>query len=315
MKKVLVLGANGFIGCHIVNELVGHKFEVRAFDRFFKGEEIKFKESKQVEIFKGDFSSKTNVRKALQGVDFVIHMISTTNPVISNNNPTLDVDTNIKHSIQLFELCSEMKIKRVIFASSGGTVYGENNLGRPFRETDPTWPVSPYGIGKLAIENYLHYFDKVHGLKYTVFRIANPYGDGQSLTKKQGVIPIFMNSISQNNPVTVLGDGSMVRDYVYVKDVAKIIVESLGKNLKHSVYNLGSGSGSSVNEIICEIEKVFGKKIQKNFAEVPETFVHTSVLDSSRLFGEFGEDTLTSLKDGVKYTYKSLFGGKDGEEE
>jgi len=306
-EKVLVLGANGFIGSHTTDLLVSSGYLVRAFDRFNGGAKPKFRKSPEIEVINGDFNSKDDLKKAVAGIDYIIHLISTTNPATAEENPLLDIDTNIRSSVELFLRCVEAGgAKRIVFASSGGSVYGENDYGRPIKETDPVWPISPYGIGKLTIENYLHYFDRVHSQRYTVFRIANPYGDRQSIAHKQGVIPIFLNKIINKEPVTVFGNGSMVRDYIYIKDVAKIIVASLGKNLKHSVYNLGSGCGYSVNEIVSEIEKVTNEKAIIKHEPTPLTFVQSSILDTARLKAEFPDFKKTDLHTGIKYTYNNL---------
>jgi UDP-glucose 4-epimerase len=179
-------------------------------------------------------------------------------------------------------------------------------LSRPIQETDPTWPVSPYGIGKLTIENYLHYFNKKYNQAYTTFRMANPYGERQPSLNKQGVIPIFIHKIINGQEISVMGNGSMIRDYIYIKDVADVIVKSLNKKLKHSVYNLGTGTGYSINNIIKAIEKVTGLKAKINHISTPPTFIHTSTLDVSRLRKEFPEFVSTDLETGIQKTYNYL---------
>jgi UDP-glucose 4-epimerase len=300
---VLVLGANGFIGSHVVDALVESGYRVKAFGKFTDEKNILFKSSENVEIVSGDFMNHEDIRNAIKGVGFVIHAISTTNPVTSENDPIIDIETNILGSVRLFEeIVLAGGIERIVFLSSGGTVYGENKCGRSINELDLTCPVSPYGIGKLTIENYLHYFDKKYNQKHSVFRISNPYGERQPKIRKQGVIPIFLNKITNGEKITVFGDGSMVRDYIYVKDVADIIALSLKKQLKHSTYNLGFGRGYSINEVISEIENTIKKKANVTYIAPPSTFVESSVLDTTRLKKEFHGLSLTNLHDGIKKT-------------
>lgn len=301
-ERVLVLGANGFIGSHLVDQLVEDGYSVRAFGRF--GDKVLFKASPDVELFYGDFLNQTDVEGSLKDVSQVVHLISTTNPAVSDKEPLIDLNTNVEGSVAFFQRCAENgNIKRIIFASSGGTVYGDTYPDRPFRETDPTEPVSPYGIGKLTIENYLRYFKKSYNLDYAVLRIANPYGGRQKNTKHQGIIPVIINNIVNDLPITVYGDGSMVRDYIYINDLVNIITKTLHKDLRYSTYNVGVGVGASINELIETAEKVIGKKAIIEHKEQPATFAQTSVLDNSRIVEEIANLQFTSLNDGLKDVY------------
>lgn len=308
MSKALVLGANGFIGSHLVDSLASRGHEVRAYGHF-SSNEPRFDKSDNVEIFAGDYMNTSQLAEALQGIDYVFHFLSSTTPATAENDPVLDIDTNIRASVELFKLCVESNVKRVLFASSGGTIYGEGEGTGPngaHLETDPTLPVSPYGIGKLAIENYLRYFRTKHGLESTTFRISNPYGERQPFMRKQGVIPIFLEKIYREEPITVLGDGSMVRDYIYVKDVAEMIASVFDKETLQEVYNLGSGEGASLNEIIEIAQQVVGKEALVERRPSPATFVHDVVLDVSRFTDDFQLPAHTNLVAGMKSTYQHI---------
>jgi len=302
MAKVLVLGANGFIGSHLVDSLIVDGHFVRAFDRF-SGNDRLFSPSDNIELFAGDYLNRDDLERALQGIEYVFHFISTTTPASAENDPTIDIDTNIRMSVELFQLCVDAGIKRVIFASTGGAIYGPSESLAPHKETDLALPVSPYAIGKLTIEHYLRYFRTKHGLNSTVFRISNPYGERQPFHRKQGVIPIFLENILRNMPLTVLGDGTMVRDYIYVKDVTNAIARTFDKEFQHDTYNLGSGTGKSLNELIEVIEGAIDTKPNVAHQDAPSTYVHKVVLDVSRFKNEFGVVDETSLQDGIKRTY------------
>lgn len=303
---VLALGAGGFIGSHLVDALVARGYRVRALDRFVPDVPTQFRPHDLIEKISGDFLNRGDLASALRGVDHVVHLVSTTNPATAENDPLIDIETNIRGSVQLFELCAQADVKRVVYASSGGTVYGDVVGSAPIKETDPTQPVSPYGIGKLCVENYLRYFARKRGLRSTTFRIANPFGERQPFWNRQGVIPIFLEAITSNQPLTVMGDGSMLRDYVYVTDVTAMIADSLAREPRHEVYNLGSGVGVSVNEIVRTIEHVTGIAAIVEHVPVPPTFVHSSVLDMSRYQEEFGDRRSVPFSEGIRHTYDYL---------
>lgn len=303
MAKCLVLGANGFIGSHLVDSLVAAGHWVRAFDRPSSGRRY---EAEGVEAFFGDFLNMSDLENAVKDIDYVFHFISTTNPATAENDPRIDIETNVRMSIELFDICAKARVKRVIFASTGGSVYGDSDNDHPRIETDLPQPVSPYAIGKLTIEHYLRYFSVKRGLDSMVVRISNPYGTRQALHAKQGVIPIFIENMLVNKPLTVLGDGEMVRDYIYVKDVADILAQLFDKEAKHKLYNVGSGTPTTVNQIITTIERVSGAKAEVQHREAPATFLHRVTLDTSRLEDEFNLKAVTNLEAGIKSTYEHL---------
>lgn len=301
MAKCLVLGADGFIGSHLVDKLAQQGHDIRAFDRFAQ-KKHRFLDSDKIEIMPGDFLNRHDLRQALQGMEYVFHFISTTTPASAEDDPLIDIGTNIQMSVELFQECVAAKVKKVIFASTGGAIYGENSSEHVSEDTVPS-PVSPYAIGKLTIEQYLRYFDKKFGLKALVFRISNPYGERQSLASKQGVIPIFLQHIAKDEPVTILGDGSMIRDYIYVKDVAGMIAASF-ETAKHDLYNIGSGQGLSVNQLVDTMREITGREIRTEHAEKPATYVNKIVLDASRFESEFPGLAKTKIADGMKATWQ-----------
>jgi len=303
VAKCLVLGATGFIGRHIVEELTNRNHEVKAFGRH--GEESLFKNNQLVEEVYGDFLNRSDLASALNGAEYVFHFISTTTPATAENDPLVDIDTNIRMTVELLEEAVKWGTKKVIFASTGGAIYGINN-DRSFSEVDLPQPISPYAIGKLTIEHYLHYYKVKHGLNSVSMRISNPYGEGQSLHRKQGVIPIFMENIYNDQPLTILGDGTMVRDYIYVKDVANMICEAFDKDTDKAVYNLGSGRGATVNELVRLIEAITGKVAKLTYQPTPATFVQQSVLNIDQFKNDFGVEPRTSLDKGMRATWSYI---------
>lgn len=231
-------------------------------------------------------------------------MVSTTNPTTAENDPLIDIETNIRMSVVLLQKCVEKSISKFIYPSSGGAVYGINSSDDTDENTLPM-PISPYAIGKLTIEHYLDYFHVKHGLKSVVYRISNPYGDRQSLASKQGVIPIFLNQIRDREPITFLGDGTMMRDYIYVKDVANMITKSFVKT-KSSIYNLGSGHGTTLNELLAVIRKITGTNPKIIRKPEPSTFVKKIVLNTEKFQKEFDIKPETGLETGIKNLWSHI---------
>lgn len=309
MSNCLVLGANGFLGSHLVDTLISKNEFVRAFDKY-PDDKTRFNASENIELFHGEFLNETDLDKALLGIDYVFHFISTTTPISSEANPLVEIDTNIRYSVELFQKCVDNNVKKVIYASSGGSVYG--NAGRDLidENTIPN-PISPYAIGKLTTEKFLSYFFEKYGLERVVYRISNPYGTRQSINARQGVIPIFLQHVLKDEPVQVFGDGSMVRDFIYVKDVAEMIVGSF-ENARDDLYNIGSGHGVSVNELIEIIYSVTGQTSKVNHVPAPATFVEKNVLDNSKFLKEFSISPRIDLREGIKYTWEHYLDSEVG---
>jgi UDP-glucose 4-epimerase len=306
VSRIVIFGGDGFIGRHLATKLSSSDSnQVIIFDRFSSyqiGEAGFFAGYKNVEAVTGNFFNRAEVNQVLSDADIVFHLVSTTNPATSLNDPLIDIDTNIRSSVELFELCVENNVAKVIFLSSGGTVYGQTSSEK-INEESLTQPVSPYAIGKLTIEHYLRYFKHHYGLNYLVYRVANPYGAGQNIHGKQGVIPIFLNLAFQKEPVTIFGDGGMVRDYLYITDLIDMISASYDKDNRHNEYNIGSGHGATINQLIKIIEKKANYKLSKKHVDTPDTYIEKIVLDTSRFVSEFKIKPSISLEEGISKTW------------
>lgn len=301
-KRVVVIGANGFIGSHLVDRLSAAGHEVTAFDRFSAGEKSF---TSDVGTLKGDFLNSDDLRQAIEGQELLFHFLSTSTPANAEREPSFDVRTNVLQSIELMKLAAESEVEHVYFASTGGAIYGNN--GRDLcSEMDPTFPISPYAIGKLTIENYLRYFKVRFGLESTTFRISNPFGTRQHIDRKQGLIPIALRQVALGEPVVQLGDGSMVRDYVYVEDLAEMISIVVDRGGSQNLYNLGSGQGRSVSSVFNTIREITGRDFEVQTKRKPATYVDRVVLDISRYTEEFGAPVLTDFAEGVRVTWREV---------
>ena len=301
-KRCLVIGANGFIGSHLVDELAEAGFSLKAFDLF--NSLPQFEKSREIEVFKGDLFDPVALDKALKDVDYVFHCYSATTPYSSDDDPYTDIDRNLKRSVQIFEQCVKSKVKKVIFISSGGAIYGHVAEDRPATEEDAATPVSPYGICKLAVENYLAYFNRKHDLGYITYRLTNPYGPRQQLRNNQGVVPAFLQKIEQNKPLEVFGDGSNSRDYIYIRDATKMIAASFAKDTKYHTYNIGSGRQTTLNEIIETLKAITGQPIKVHYQNALKTFLKSSQISIDRFVDEFNILPSTGLEFGLKLTLK-----------
>jgi UDP-glucose 4-epimerase len=303
MTTCLILGGNGFMGSHLAEALITKGYTVKVLDNFSAGpfniEHIK----NQIEIIQGDFLDAQDINKSLKNIDYVFHYVSTTIPATAKKDPVFDIKTNIIGSVKLFQLAVNNQVKRIVFSSSGGTVYGEP-AQFPIHETTATSPVDPYGISKLTIEKYLYYFHKTYGLDYRILRYSNPYGERQNPFGKQGVIPIFLNKIKNGERPVIFGNGSMMRDYVYVKDAMAATIAAFEYDGNEKIFNVGSGEGKSLREIVETISKVIKKKIEVDYTEDNLKYIQKIVLDISKIVKLTGWKPTISLENGIQRTWQ-----------
>lgn len=304
----LVVGGNGFIGSHLVERLLERGEAVRIYGRG-PGE---FRAvPRGAEFVEGDLGNHGLVREAVAGTEIVYHFVSTTLPKTSNDDPIYDVRSNLVDTIQFLEVCVEAGVRKVVFASSGGTVYGVPE-SVPIGETHPTEPISSYGIVKLAIEKYLGLFHHLHGLDYAALRISNPYGPYQNPASQQGAIPVFLNRARTGRPITIWGDGSVVRDYLYVSDLVDVLETSGRVETKEKLFNVGSGHGASLNELIGLIAGVVGEHPKVEYQQARSLDVPASVLDTTRARRELGWEPKVDLAEGIARTWDWISTLPDG---
>lgn len=298
----LVIGANGFIGSHLVDMLSSKGYPVVAFDKFSSPPKFN---GKNTTIFKGNFFNETDLSRAATGVSYVFHSFSATTPYSSDNDPYQDIDLNLKQSVKLFEICTKKPVKKVIFISSGGAVYGPVSEERLATEADATSPVSPYGISKLAIENYLAYFNRKYELDYQIFRLTNPYGPRQVLRNNQGVIPAFLARIAKGQDLVIFGDGTTSRDYIYIQDAITMIINVFDKATNYKTYNIGTGIQHDLTTIAELLQKNTHKNVRITYKKAPRTFLQKTQVSIDRYCQEFGRPQFTSLEAGIKLTLKN----------
>jgi UDP-glucose 4-epimerase len=232
----------------------------------------------------------------------VYHFVSTTLPKTSNDDPIYDVRSNLVDTLQLLEACVAAKARRIVFASSGGTVYGVPEAV-PISEAHPTNPISSYGIVKLAIEKYLGLFYHLYNLDYTALRISNPYGPYQDPMGQQGAIGVFLHRLHAGRPVSIWGDGGVVRDYLYVSDLTDALVRAAEVESRERVLNVGSGRGISLNELVGLIGEVVGEQPVVEYLPARALDVPASVLEIGRARAELGWSPKTEPAEGIARTW------------
>ena len=305
MASCLVLGGAGFIGSHLAEALLQAGHRVRIFDRPHLDRLPAFLQRGEFEVFTGDFLNPRTLSPALEGSEIVFHLVSTTLPKTSNDNPMYDVESNVMGTLRLLELCRQQGVRKVVFASSGGTVYGVPR-SVPIDESHPTDPICSYGIHKLAIEKYLQLNHRVHGLDYCVVRPANLYGPRQRLDIAQGAVAVFLDRALRGKPIQVWGDGSVVRDYLYVGDAAEALLKAAAFEGEPRLFNIGSGAGTSLTQLIKEIEALLGRAVPVEYTAARSLDVPANVLDASLARRHLGWTPRTSLAEGLRRTHASM---------
>ncbi|WP_322030599.1 NAD-dependent epimerase/dehydratase family protein [Paraburkholderia sp. J76] len=251
--KVLVLGGFGFLGRHLVDGLLRAGAKVRVFERNMHGDAQYVRD---VQVVLGNFVTGEGFDEALRDIDVVYHLISTTVPSTSNDDPVADVQSNLVGTLQLLRRMQAANVKRIVYVSSGGTVYG-NPVTLPVPEAHPLKPLCSYGIVKVAVENYLAMYSQLYGLSATVLRVANPYGMHQHRIGVQGVIPTFIGKMMRGEPIEIWGNGSVVRDYIYVDDVVSALLAALGDR-SSGTFNIGSGVGHRIIDVLEVVGRITG---------------------------------------------------------
>lgn len=303
--KVVIFGGGGFIGSAITDRLLKDGHEIRVFERPRVAPYRVFSASEHIEWLTGDLLSTHDIGEAIEGTDVIVHLVSTTLPKSSNDDPIYDVQSNLVATLQMLNLMVQKKIPKIVFISSGGTIYGSPEY-LPIDEKHPTEPHVSYGITKLAIEKYLLMYQRMYGLKAVILRVANPFGERQRVETAQGAVGVFLHKALCNEVIDIWGDGSVTRDYLYIGDVAEAFVRAVGYDGAYSVFNVSSGQGTSLNELLSVLERALGRPIERRHLPSRPFDVPISILNNDLAKRELKWSPIVDLEKGIGVTVQWL---------
>jgi UDP-glucose 4-epimerase len=299
--NIILLGAAGFIGTNLTIKLaenIENKIiVVDANENFFSP--IKELKLDNVSIKEIPFSESTNFENLLKNQEVVYHLISTTVPTTSNQQIAQELEANVVVTAKLLDACVKCGVKKVVFLSSGGTVYGKE-VDCPLKENTATSPISSYGIQKITIEKLLYLYRYMYGLDYRIIRLANPYGPYQRPNGVLGAVTTFTYKALVGDEITVYGDGSIIRDFIYIDDAIRGILNIVNGDNKHRTFNLGCGYGTSIKELLEIIQRTLGLDMKIIYLQGRKVDVPVNYLDISRYEEAYGKLKPVPLEEGIK---------------
>lgn len=300
--KILLLGAAGFIGTNLTIKLMENKADVITLvdksKTFFINPDIVNSPNVVIQESSLDLDMDYSI---LEGQDVVYHLVSSVVPSTSNQHISQDIQMNVLLSSHLFDASVQYGVKKIVFISSGGTVYGKE-AACPLPENTPTNPITSYGVQKITIEKLLYLYNYMYGLDYRIIRLSNPYGPYQRPNGVLGAVTTFTYKALKGDEVQVYGDGSVVRDFIYIDDAVRGILNIVNGENKHHTFNLGCGYGTSISEVLKAIESALGIKMNVVYKNGRAVDVPVNYLDISRYEKYYGKLNPLSLEEGIVKT-------------
>lgn len=301
--RIVLLGATGFIGTNLTIRLA----ENSACDLTVVGrnrahfKDIESFSFNNVRFVQSDLSADTDFDELVKGADTVYHLLCSTVPTTSNIHIPEELKTNVLLSANLFEACVRQGVKKVVFLSSGGTVYGRE-AKCPIVEETPTNPISSYGVQKITIEKLLYLYNYLYHMDYRIIRLSNPYGPYQRPNGVLGAVTTFTYKALRGEEIMVYGDGSVVRDFIFIDDAIRGIMKIVYGESEHRTFNLGCGHGTSIKTVLQTIEKVLGTDLKIHYLDARPVDVPVNYLDIQRYEKAFGKLNPIDLETGIGMT-------------
>ena len=296
--RCLITGGSGFLGSHLCEALLQAGHQVKVLVPVGDGLHNLDRIVNQVEVLRLDLKEAGMKDGIWGGVDRVFHLACTTRPKTSNNDPSRDLEDNLVATVRILDRCVANDVGRIVFISSGGTVYGMPK-SLPINEDHPVAPLCSYGIHKLTIEHYLRLYQNLYNLDYRVARVSNAYGERQAIYGNQGLIGTVLERILTGQDIHIYGKGETVRDYIYVTDVVSALLRLAEADTKSRVFNVGSGCGTSVLDIIQIVEETLMRKSKINFLPERPMDVDKNILDITAIYKETGWTPQVTIKEGI----------------
>lgn len=303
--RIGIFGVTGFIGTALKDHLAARGHDLRGVSRHISQDFRNTHAAPQVELVEASIQDPFAIAAALQGVDTVVQLISTSAPSLGNRFITSDIMDNVIPHVTAIEAALSIGVRRYVFVSSGGAVYGAN-APVPTPEDAATFPLSSHGVTKLMIEKYLALFGAQDDLDFVVLRPSNPYGPGQTFRKGQGLIPAVLQRVARGQAVQVFGDGGAERDYIYIDDVLRGIEAAiLRPEARQQTFNIGSGRGTSVTALLDALQDGLGRPILRDHLPARKSDVPRSVLDIGKARAMLGWAPEVTLPDGIARTLRA----------
>lgn len=297
--RSLILGGTGFIGKNLLNKLVTRNELVTTYSR-----SVITPVSTVHTHVQADLSDIQSLTSAVESSDIVYHLVHTNTPAGADSNWSSDIAENLLPLVAIIEACATANTK-LVFASSGGTIYGNADI-IPTPEDAPCAPINVYGASKLCMENLLHLGSSKYGIAVTVLRIANPFGAMQNHHKGQGIIGAFLAAIINGTAIQIWGDGSTIRDYIYIDDLIGAFELVSARSEGYDVYNVGSGVGRSILDVTDAIEQITGHHLEKIFMPARPIDVPVSILSSQKMKTDFNWKPSDNFAAQLQRTFESL---------
>ena len=299
MNNILLLGGGGFIGSTLAEKLLG-KYNIIIFEKDNCCYPNLAHIQNDIKLYKGDFNNNSQLDKLLRDekIDIIIHLISSILPSSNYKSFLRELDYNFNPTTKLIKAMHKRGINKLIYFSSGGTVYGKN-YKTINTESSPTNPINYYGWMKLTNERYLELAKELYGLEYLVLRPANAYGPRQRVNSTQGLIAVTLGRILAHKKIEVWGDGSTIRDYIYIDDICDAVSKLISKDKWNETYNIGTSKGYSVNEVLDIIKQQTKINFKVNYTKDRPVDIHTNILDCTKLDNAISWSNLTNLPNGI----------------
>lgn len=299
--RILVTGGAGFIGSHVVDALIDRGHRVTVLDNLSSGQEENL--NRRAKFIKGDITSQKKLESVFKRIqpEAIFHLAAQINVRASVDNPVIDAECNILGSLRLIDMAAKFGVKKFIFSSTGGAMFGDT-ANYPANEKEPTTPLSPYGLAKATVEEYLRFYHRVHNLSYTILRYSNVYGPRQNPHGEAGVIAVFTSAMLEGRNPTINGDGEQTRDYIYVGDVVKANLAALDSELSEGMFHIGTGKETNVNEIFRLINWQFGKAFEATHGEAKTGETKRSALNPDWAMQTLGWKPEVEITEGITAT-------------
>jgi UDP-glucose 4-epimerase len=304
-ELVLIRGAGGFLGSSVASKLLPRVGRLRLFARRAERLSLDLRRHPKVEVVEADIHNGDAVTASLESVDTVLDFVGGTVPATPTSGLELELELTLKPLALLLEAMAQSGTARLIFPSSGGTVYGRTPP-EPVPEEAALCPESHYGLGRVLAEEMIRFHARRYGLRYLIARIANPYGRIETSSLSQGVVDVFLHRLRSELPIEIWGEGKQVRDYLFIDDATSAIEKLLDCGANDQTFNVGSGRGHSLIDVMDAIEVVTGRHLERHHREDVYSGIPYSVLKIDKVCEATGWRPRYDLVDGIRMSWRRL---------